>query len=258
MRGYTEEVALENLIVSFNTVQDEQGYLWFTSTGGLHRFDGEQLKYYQQDEHNGLAYKYARGLYLDNNQMLWIGTYRGLNSYDAKTQKFRHLVNENWPKSKNLRITAITGDKNNNLWTITLNGELVHYQVDTNTFTELPLRLKTQQQNQAHELWDIKQDEKGYFWVASSAGLYKLSIDVNAPKLLSSHLYNTTNSELNSNLVVKIHIGEQQNLWLGTSNGVNFYHRLTDTITSASMLKNEDSPLTNVNATYFSEDRQGN
>ena len=75
--------------------QDKYGFMWFTRvSGGLQRYDGQNLKSYKHDPSNpnSLASNYAECLAIDSDNIFWIGTYgSGLDRFDQSSNTFTHF-----------------------------------------------------------------------------------------------------------------------------------------------------------------------
>ena len=65
-------------------VQDKQGYIWFGTDNGLNRYDGKDIKEYRIDNLGINENIYT--LYATDN-MLWIGTEKGLYTFNFETEK---------------------------------------------------------------------------------------------------------------------------------------------------------------------------
>ena len=66
----------ESLQVQIQSItQDNYGFLWFGTEGGLYRYDGYSLKPYQHDRNdsNSLSDGRIRVVYRDREGILWIG-----------------------------------------------------------------------------------------------------------------------------------------------------------------------------------------
>jgi ligand-binding sensor domain-containing protein/signal transduction histidine kinase len=69
-------------------LQDETGFLWIGTAGGLNRFDGVEFRVYthQPDSAHSLGDDHVRALARSNDGRLWVGTERGgLNRFDPST-----------------------------------------------------------------------------------------------------------------------------------------------------------------------------
>jgi ligand-binding sensor domain-containing protein len=109
-------------------VQDEKGFMWFTTIDGLNKYDGYTLKiYYNLDEPGALTDNVLNVLYETNegeNSVLWVGTAgMGLCKYDKIKDNFISVTHNPSDANSlsNNNIKAIYGD-NSILWIGTENG----------------------------------------------------------------------------------------------------------------------------------------
>ena len=79
-RGWSVEAGLPQVSVSA-MAQDEQGYIWLGTQGGLARFDGHQFTVFNTANTPQLLSNLITSLYLDSNKRLWVGTVNGLSFY---------------------------------------------------------------------------------------------------------------------------------------------------------------------------------
>ncbi|MDR0863369.1 MAG: hypothetical protein LBO74_00360, partial [Candidatus Symbiothrix sp.] len=81
--------------LSHNTVwsilQDSYGFIWFGTSDGLNRFDGQHFKTYKSDikDKQSLGNNSIRTLYEDENKDIWIGTSNGIYLFDHIHETFQ-------------------------------------------------------------------------------------------------------------------------------------------------------------------------
>lgn len=76
--------------------QDEQGFIWIGTRGGLNRYDGYEMKIYNQmpGDTNSLINPSIEELYKDSKGNIWIGTKSGgISKYNPQTGQFKNFVN---------------------------------------------------------------------------------------------------------------------------------------------------------------------
>ena len=102
--------------------KDDLGFIWFGTTNGLNRYDGKSIKSYKHNPENAhsLSNNYVRCIYKHSSGNLWVGTTRGLNLFDYETHTFVRYETNNLEEEAS--ITAITEDKNHNLWIVSSKG----------------------------------------------------------------------------------------------------------------------------------------
>lgn len=75
-------------------IQDRNGFMWFSTRGGLNRYDGYEFIHHKSKakHENYLSNPSIETLFQDSNAYLWIGTKSGgLNRYDPNTETFKHI-----------------------------------------------------------------------------------------------------------------------------------------------------------------------
>lgn len=97
--------------------QDQDGYLWFGTEGGLARFDGYEFHKYLHDpkDPRSLADSYIRTLLADPSGTIWVGTGEGLQALNPRTGAFSKTLS-------NEVITALMRDTAGQLWIGTERG----------------------------------------------------------------------------------------------------------------------------------------
>lgn len=122
---------LGDLSVS-NIIQDNAGYVWFATQGGLYKYDGRGSKSYRNNpfDTEGLIHNLIQTMYYDvDKNDLWLGTYQGISILDLDSNSFENLTVEDHGISNNV-IVAIEKDTNGHMWFGTLDG-LNRYEPDT-------------------------------------------------------------------------------------------------------------------------------
>ncbi len=106
--------------------QDQNGFIWFgTRIGGLVRYDGYEMKSYQNDpaDPNSLG-QVIWSLFVDRGGTIWVGTEQGLSRFDRKTEKFTHFRHDpQKPDSlPNDVVICIAEDSAGTIWAGTRRG----------------------------------------------------------------------------------------------------------------------------------------
>ena len=136
-----------------NILHDSRGFIWFTTSMGLHRWDGYNLKvfYNNPDDTNTLSASSICSIYEDGDSTLWIGTYRnGLNKYNRDLENFTRYNIGNIEKEANNQniIWEIYEDVKKNFWLATnygllkfnrTNGEFIRFVTDSTAFGSILL-----------------------------------------------------------------------------------------------------------------------
>lgn len=136
-RHYNNKQGLSHNTV-YCSLQDKRGFLWFGTEDGLNRFDGHTFKVYRHNSYNpnSLPNDRLTSLFESSDEKIWIFTSGGTCYYDYKTDTFhpfRLSSGQNEPES----FSAVTEDKDHNLWFIGHN-RIVRYQPANNNTRIFP------------------------------------------------------------------------------------------------------------------------
>ena len=112
----------EPALFPFNTVvgitEDSHDCLYFATQSGLIKYNGVSFEKYEHIpfDNTSIQSSQIQTIYMDTNDVLWIGTYNGLERFDIKTGIISHYL-----PGVDI-ITAIFRDSRHRLWIGTLNG----------------------------------------------------------------------------------------------------------------------------------------
>lgn len=174
---------------------------------------------------DGLSQNVILSMARDNDGFMWFGTKDGLNKYDG----YQFVVYQNEPNNKNSLssnyITALFKDTYGKLWVGTYDGMLHLYHKDTQIFERIPLPLAVSENNNDQEISTITQDQSGSIWIGTNGnGVFKLPYvnKIYSYKRIKQYS-NVANRKYNllSNIIKKLHVDDQNILWIGTHLGLN-------------------------------------
>lgn len=192
----TEDGLSSNWINS--VFQDSYGFIWLSTTNGLNRYDGYEIKQYfpRLNDSTSISGSLTTFIYEDKDQNIWVGTWaNGLNLYDRKTETFRRFIHD--PKdSTTISSNSFVGwnlmleDHAGNFWVGTDNG-LNLFDRSTSTFRKVPIGTEltgnSQRNSRLHAHADIRaanrirgmyQDKKQNLWIGTDwGGLYKYNYE---------------------------------------------------------------------------------
>lgn len=106
--------------------RDTRGFVWLSSIDGLNRFDGQSVKTYKADGHNGLLSNFIAGNFFEDAASdLWFATYEGIQCYRRQKDRFESFVLKN-RKGKPVKqdYFAFHLDPQGGLWVRTGLGEV--------------------------------------------------------------------------------------------------------------------------------------
>ena len=168
-------------------LQDQDGFLWFGTHGGLHRYDGYTFKTYHHDadEATSLSSGVILALLEDRQGKYWIGTEDGLNRFDPREDRFVRYVlaaDSTYPRQS---VRVLFEDRDGTVWTGT-NGRLYRYDAPHDRFTTYTPFTGPPEHLDERYISGIQQDRAGHLWVLSKnlwknrASLYRIDLGQDA------------------------------------------------------------------------------
>jgi ligand-binding sensor domain-containing protein len=155
--------------------QDQTGDLWFGSQGGLQRYDGTSLIFYDvRDEYDDGCT--VMDIVEDREGNVWIGTTIGLLRYDGEF--FTRFTVEDGLSDDG--VWSLLVDRSGTVWVGTYEGAC---RWDGDTFTPFPLPPATvRDPNKGvwgpNVVWSLAEDRAGNLWFVAESGVYKYANDV--------------------------------------------------------------------------------
>ncbi|NDW20928.1 hybrid sensor histidine kinase/response regulator [Alteromonas hispanica] len=211
---YAENGVIERPII----LPIENNRFWVAQDDFLVRFDAATKDVtrveYPKDDAEYRHFREFRALALDDNDNLWIGTYKnGVYVYNNDSNTFEHLTQKDGlPHPETL---AIFKDRDGNMWVGTGKGVSV-WREDEKRFDTFS---STEKNNSllGNIVEDIYQSRNGNIWVATQKGLNLYQPDTQSFKRFSEQ------QGLPAPLIRAVSDGENEGLWLTTNKGIFLY-----------------------------------
>jgi diguanylate cyclase (GGDEF)-like protein/PAS domain S-box-containing protein len=215
-----------------NSLEDANGFMWFSTFEGLSRFDGYEFKNYRHSrkDPNSIPNNFTKKLLLDSSDNLWVATQNGLARYNPLKDNFTNYNKSNSQLNTN-NIYTIALDTNDNLLVSTAEN-LYLYDDLANSFLPFTVNGETLPA-------DIKVifTETDKTWIGSLAsGIFILEHSSNT--LFSLKKTNPWNLNINANFIYDFKKIDN-NYWLGTDNGA---YKIDANLSSVKHLSTQSSP----------------
>lgn len=168
---------------------------------------GTNIVLYSLTEKDGLTDNLANCFYQDSQNIIWIGTNYGLNSFDGSVIKNYHY-NKNTASLANDAVNDIKEGKNKTLWIATGKG-LSSYDLTTKKFETFVIH-SNDILNRFYSLAVVGNS----IWLATEEGLVEFSID---SKTFAVYKNPATPAD---NRITRILADSKKRIWLCTYNGV--------------------------------------
>ena len=220
--------------------------LWMSTTNGLYRYDILSGTYslIKSDTSDvfSISHNYVFDVYLDRYDGLWVSTkYNGIN-YCSTAQKWfkKHYMINGRPLDDYV-ISGLVSDVKGNILITTESGRFLKYDQSTGKLSEFgPSSIK------GIDLISPCIDGD-YLWLGSMRGLYRYDM-----KSGSLRLYDALSrkADLPDDRVGTVYLADNGTLYIGTTLGLSYYNRQTDSFESI-------SDFDGINVTSLSEDSFG-
>ncbi|MFC2116516.1 two-component regulator propeller domain-containing protein [Bacteroidota bacterium] len=251
--SFSEENGLVNDQV-WAVLQDHSGKFWFGTSGGISIYDpvkpaGKDFRRLSSNQYDiGTEIRFLKE---DRQGHIWLGTYdNGVSEYNPSTGEFSYSIRINNYNTQ-LIVTAMEIDLDNNLWVGTTDG-LIYYNID---------RKEVQFLTQGHglagnDISALYADSKGIVWIGSKGkgitcieedSVSHLEMEQNFTPLCfaessDGRIWTGTEGQgifvfqnkklvqqlsrqdgLLANLITLVNVDENNNIFIGTNQGLNKY-----------------------------------
>ena len=147
--------------------------MWFTSTSGLHRYDGYQVTTYKHDpaNPNSVGVDRLECLQADTNDIIWVGTFgAGLDRFDVSSGRFTHFRHDpkNAKSISSDTVFALKKDHEGILWVGTAIG-LDKFDPLSGTFTHFVHKNNDPTSLSNNQVRAIYEDREGTLWIGTGS-----------------------------------------------------------------------------------------
>jgi signal transduction histidine kinase/ligand-binding sensor domain-containing protein/DNA-binding response OmpR family regulator len=241
--------------------EDNSKNIWIgTNHGGLVKYNTIEEKFSRftiiPNDETSLPGFVVRCIYIDPNNNVWIGTHSGLAKYLPEKNAFKRFTfPDNFLQtSPDIRsILQLNKDE------LIIQSDIGFYKLGL--ANEMIQKIDFNAPGLGKELFTennpICFDSKGFLWIGSKTGLYKLNLKTGEHKKYQP--ITNINKSINSNDYSVIFEDSKKNVWIGTENrGVNLYNPLTDEFTSFTTGFSKKNTLSNNIISNIYEDKNSN
>ncbi len=234
----SQEIRFERLTVEqglassrvHGILEDRQGFMWFATDDGLHKYDGNKFTIYrpQQDNPFSISNVFCFTLLEDFEGKIWIGTFNGLNlmnKHDGTCSQLLNRPNDPTSLSHNY-ILDIYQKENGPVWISTLKGGVNKFTPYRNRFLNYNISSKNKNISGFESVKSIYLETLGdecIIWLGTSGGgLFRFDREKNEME----QYYDRTNQT--SNFIRSIHQDplNKNRLWIGTwGSGIHIFDK---------------------------------
>lgn len=220
-----EGLPYENLY--YMIMQDYEGFIWFASDNGLHKYDGYEFTSYYNDQNDSTSItgRSVRCLLEDFNKSLWVGCIGGLSIYNRDLNNFSRMPLEIKGEKVYIfdtRTLFETADKK--LYIGISDDGIFEYNRSNNTIEQIAIDIPGFDNNDIDYINTLIVDKNNCFWIGTdNNGLFKL--DINNKKFV--HFTPDSDYKLSSFLTFSVMQDSQGYFWVATDRGINKVNPIT-------------------------------
>jgi len=202
--------------------------LWIgTLSKGLHLFDIKRNKIKRELKFNNKSIETVFDLKKDKQGNLWIASWtQGLFKYETNTKKIIHYQKEenNDNSLNNNNITSILIVDDDEIWLTTWGGGINILNPKTENFKHYTSHNDSEFKIPSDYCTVLFQDKRGFYWVGSTEGLFKIDEQKNTVTTFRSQ------SVIDNEIIYSIEGDDNSNLWIGTNYGINRFSTLNSSV----------------------------
>jgi len=233
-------------------VEGPNGFLWFGSHGGVHRYDGHEIITFKNElgdtigETTSLTFPYVEHLYWDQYDKMWVSTYgEGLYRFDPITETFKHFAYvDGDPNSlSHPRVMWSQEDADGLLWVSTDHG-LCRFDRETQTFKRY-YPFDGPENRIDNTFRNIYVDRQGTLWISAGNAPFQdngglLRYDKSSDSF-TQYVHDPDDpTSLSQNGTRALLEDSRGNFWVGNGLGLNKMNRENGTFTL--MAKSDNAP----------------
>jgi len=208
----------------FNVTQDADGFMWFSTMGGLSKYDGFTFTNYdhQEGDSTTLSASYVNSFYQDHLGHCWVVTINGFNSWDRRTGTARRFYHDPLDtKSLGHNYTrAVLEDKEGFLW--------IAHQKGLDKFDPATLEFHHYYNDHFSVMRNagaLAMNKKGEIWAVGLEGIFRIDRATDSLLFVKGFPASTTNPP---HYAREILIDSHDRIWMGYRNGFVLYHPATN------------------------------
>ncbi|GAB4335456.1 MAG: hypothetical protein Kow0037_15330 [Calditrichia bacterium] len=219
-----DAVFKDNFITTLMATRNNQ--VWVGSnSGGILVFDLIKKRVYRYEssptDPKSLLDNQIHSFYQDKSGVIWIGTQRGINSFNQDKMQFEWLrhIPEDRLSLKDNYVRAFWEDPQGRIWVGSYKGVQLFNPKSLN-FLDIPLNLPGPATPNLEKVYSITGGNSDDVWIGTFSGLIHYSPESKTGKIFLKNPDDP--ASLSSNEVRVVYLDRRGDLWVGTTNGLNW------------------------------------
>ncbi len=194
-----------------------------TEGGGLncYNLNSGEYTFLTKEDNRGLTNNHIKSLLVENENLLWVGTFEGLHLYNIETNRFKSFL-------KGQSIYSLLKD-NETLWVAT-SKKLFKLNNKGNIIKEYTTNANDNFSISDNSINTLCKDKDGKVWIGTKSGfnLYNAAED----NFKGYFRDKENNHSISHNHITSLKIDHSNNIWIGTFDGLNVFDINEESFTS--------------------------
>lgn len=211
-----EESGVRSRFIVSMALDRKRNCIWMGTESSLLKYDlsGHTFEY-----KSSLPDNLFRGILVDRQGKLWLGTDNGLYIYDVETDVQEHYVHSSLDARSlsNNVIWGIYEDSDGDIWIGTDCGISLYRHKRYFHVQRWEKMVRTEEGNRITALC---RDSRGYFWLGGTNGLVRYDMDSGTSEW---YRMNVGRHTVSHNRIRHLYEDSDRNLWVATDDGVNLF-----------------------------------
>lgn len=200
-------------------IESARGKIWFGTNMGAARLlegdNGFSLKYYLDDESRISSLgRNSIATILEADETIWVlsrADHQGLCRYDEEKDAFEpNLITRSNSGFSKYQLINMYVDRNNVMWIGTVREGLLKFDLEQKKFSTFRHDDYEPRSLPSNKVYEITEQSNGDIWIGTSDGVARYIPDERG--FIS---YNTSNTDMNDDMVFSTLLDSKNNLWLG-------------------------------------------
>ncbi len=188
--------------------QDKTGFIWFATSDGLNRYDGNAIKAFKADPYdkNSLIHGAVTYIAKRSNNELWICTEQGVSIFNLVNNSFNQF-----PYLNKVRVTHVLKDHNKITWFSTYSGIFCYNATDSvwHNYRNIPGNANSLSFDQVHMCLE---DQDNNFWIATQHGLNLFDRE---NETFHRYYADESRNSLSGNDIISLVQDRNNRIWIG-------------------------------------------
>jgi ligand-binding sensor domain-containing protein len=201
-------------------IRDDRGFLWFGTSKGLCKYDGYQVRVFAIGSPQDIEQQIVTSMTRMDGDSLLLATGKGLWRFDLRAEHASpFLIGTEISQD---RINAVTEDPDGTIWIGTGSLGLFSY----NHTTLAVQRYTTSNGLSSNRILSLSFDRSGRLWIGTLDGGLNM-LDRTTSRIVHYRSSVTDPGTLYSDNITALCENDNQELWIGTTEGLNVLHLKT-------------------------------